>query len=454
VPCNPVCCVNCFAGETGRENDSEHKTGSIFANAASVLSMAAEEISLDDHLEKELANEVELWRMETTSTAVHTNDSAYRQVFAPVGREGHGGHSVDSSSALSPSNGGIESDLDDMPESLGESAGRDRGRGSADFAYGGIRRGAASGTREGTGLSTESSGTIMRQSFSTPVTESREQTGTSSLPNGAAGTAGSGEDTRWGPIEGGSVASKVPTVTQPPQTAKVGEHLSNGTTPAVNAAPLLLGEGGPARANTLGAADTADSAAIGSFMAGEHRVDALHDPIARAGFDPRSNTAPAAIATRMEGAREKTAPAAIATQMEAAREKSIGIQEVSTPPDGAVSHDAPRDDTQVVTPQPESTAGWLQAEADETLPNETSSLSSSEEDSFPGFIEDPLEKEMQAPAVDDILHNYRGPGSLPADIEDRSARVPSNPSHQAIIKPTPKASLTGLEGVRSDRSAF
>lgn len=70
----------CIHGDPGRaEEEEEHNAthhqrhkakGGIFANAASVLSMAAEEISLDDHLEKELANEVELWRMETTSAAV------------------------------------------------------------------------------------------------------------------------------------------------------------------------------------------------------------------------------------------------------------------------------------------------------------------------------------------------------------------------------------------------
>lgn len=63
----------CIHGEDRRTEDGESgpgKAGSIFANAASVLSMAAEEISLDDHLEKELANEVELWRMETTNTAL------------------------------------------------------------------------------------------------------------------------------------------------------------------------------------------------------------------------------------------------------------------------------------------------------------------------------------------------------------------------------------------------
>jgi len=69
----------CIHGETNREQEEDHShsgeqhrkgKNNIFANAASVLSMAAEEISLDDHLERELANEVELWRMENSSSAV------------------------------------------------------------------------------------------------------------------------------------------------------------------------------------------------------------------------------------------------------------------------------------------------------------------------------------------------------------------------------------------------
>lgn len=70
TPCNPVCCAMCFHADTGRGDPEEnHKSGSVFANAASVLSMAAEEIQMDDHLEEELANEVELWRMETSNNA-------------------------------------------------------------------------------------------------------------------------------------------------------------------------------------------------------------------------------------------------------------------------------------------------------------------------------------------------------------------------------------------------
>mmetsp|Transcript_42231 Transcript_42231/g.97759 ORF Transcript_42231/g.97759 Transcript_42231/m.97759 type:complete len:306 (+) Transcript_42231:70-987(+) len=77
APCHPQCCAVCIHGDANRTEEEEEHAGSrhkakgtIFANAASVLSMAAEEISLDDHLEKELANEVELWRMESSNTAV------------------------------------------------------------------------------------------------------------------------------------------------------------------------------------------------------------------------------------------------------------------------------------------------------------------------------------------------------------------------------------------------
>jgi len=83
VPCNPVCCAMCMnPGRLGNESEQDFdggggssasangKNGGVFANAASVLAVAAEEISLDDQLEKELANEVELWRMETSGAAI------------------------------------------------------------------------------------------------------------------------------------------------------------------------------------------------------------------------------------------------------------------------------------------------------------------------------------------------------------------------------------------------
>jgi len=89
--CNPACCANCINPQTGRleEGDtsggagSSQKAAGVFANAASVLSAASEEIALDDHLEKELANEVELWRLETTSVV-----SQHRQMYDLQGLSG------------------------------------------------------------------------------------------------------------------------------------------------------------------------------------------------------------------------------------------------------------------------------------------------------------------------------------------------------------------------------
>lgn len=61
---SPVCCAMCFHVDISSEGRDSHRTGTIFANA-SALSMVADEILLDADLEKELANEVELWRLET-----------------------------------------------------------------------------------------------------------------------------------------------------------------------------------------------------------------------------------------------------------------------------------------------------------------------------------------------------------------------------------------------------
>jgi len=94
VPCNPQCCALCIHGDLGKAdeeditkeyNATQHRQrakGGIFANAAAVLTAGAEDAVVDerrdrkvllpnDHLERELANEVELWRMDAASTAVH-----------------------------------------------------------------------------------------------------------------------------------------------------------------------------------------------------------------------------------------------------------------------------------------------------------------------------------------------------------------------------------------------
>jgi len=94
VPCNPQCCALCIHGELGKAEEEDivkdsnvrdqrqRSKGGIFANAAAVLTAGAEDavvneqrdqkdLSPNDHLERELANEVELWRMDAASVAVH-----------------------------------------------------------------------------------------------------------------------------------------------------------------------------------------------------------------------------------------------------------------------------------------------------------------------------------------------------------------------------------------------
>eukprot|EP00747_Dinoflagellata_sp_TGD_P060470 gnl/TRDRNA2_/TRDRNA2_152042_c0_seq1.p1 gnl/TRDRNA2_/TRDRNA2_152042_c0~~gnl/TRDRNA2_/TRDRNA2_152042_c0_seq1.p1 ORF type:complete len:278 (-),score=68.93 gnl/TRDRNA2_/TRDRNA2_152042_c0_seq1:56-889(-) len=97
--CNPVCCAMCFDSSGNRLEDDEHKVGSIFATANSVFTGAAEEITLDDRLEKELANEVELWRMDTANTAVHMYDMSEATGHSVRSDRGRSAPSYSSSSA-------------------------------------------------------------------------------------------------------------------------------------------------------------------------------------------------------------------------------------------------------------------------------------------------------------------------------------------------------------------
>lgn len=67
--CNPICCL-CMtppgSGEVAGGEDGQATTGKVvFAHASSVLTNAAEEIHLGGQLDNELASEVELWRMES-----------------------------------------------------------------------------------------------------------------------------------------------------------------------------------------------------------------------------------------------------------------------------------------------------------------------------------------------------------------------------------------------------
>lgn len=69
--CTPVCCAMCLHEDTLKDTSAGSESNA-FANAASALGggdAAAEEIALDDSLEKELAQEVELWRLENAGPA-------------------------------------------------------------------------------------------------------------------------------------------------------------------------------------------------------------------------------------------------------------------------------------------------------------------------------------------------------------------------------------------------
>jgi len=396
VPCNPVCCAMCFHQDTGREADGEHKTGSIFANAASVLSMAAEEISLDDHLEKELANEVELWRMETSSTAMHGGD-VYRTVFAPMDKlQKIGGNlDLDSNSVMSSPGGRLESieDIDDMAE-YGES----RGRGSGDL-YGNGRRKLApllgTGLREGTGLSTEDSG--MRQTTSSPLTQTQSREGTSTTWREVTTLHHEASSTTWREV----------TTLHPEALGPLPSTLEDDTSASGEIRDRVI---------SLGARPlpgiTTSIAHLGPTVAG---------------FS--SSSGPPNISLTPTGPSSGVIP------------QSQGL--------------LPLQHGQTDVP-----------EYDQALPAEVSSHSSSEEDSFPGFLEDPLEREISVreplggilhgswvttPGPDqkyDVSGYFNGPEvkTLAMDpIVHHGQRVPALAGHL----PTKM-----MQGVRADRDAF
>lgn len=60
--CNPSCCANCINLQMGRDETDGDTKGNAFANASAVLTEGGQEFAAHFNLEKELANEVELWR--------------------------------------------------------------------------------------------------------------------------------------------------------------------------------------------------------------------------------------------------------------------------------------------------------------------------------------------------------------------------------------------------------
>ncbi|CAJ1338541.1 unnamed protein product [Effrenium voratum] len=110
--CNPTCCANCINPPTRDDGDGVER-GNAFANASAVLSEGGQEFAANFNLEKELANEVELWRLQASSVLL---TEANRRQQSPRGREGpesaeglaamarrlHGGMPFDHERSLSP----------------------------------------------------------------------------------------------------------------------------------------------------------------------------------------------------------------------------------------------------------------------------------------------------------------------------------------------------------------
>lgn len=78
VACNPSCCANCINLPLGRDEVDSETRGNAFANASAVLSEGGQEFAAHFNLEKELANEVELWRSSSVlpSEAARTCESS------------------------------------------------------------------------------------------------------------------------------------------------------------------------------------------------------------------------------------------------------------------------------------------------------------------------------------------------------------------------------------------
>jgi len=94
--CNPSCCANCINPQTGRDDgdatavSAEGRNGNIFANASAVLSEDdRQDPTADFDLEKELANEVELWRLQASTSSLLASEAHRRKMLeqsSPRGR--------------------------------------------------------------------------------------------------------------------------------------------------------------------------------------------------------------------------------------------------------------------------------------------------------------------------------------------------------------------------------
>lgn len=93
--CNPSCCANCINPQTGRDDGdatavaAEGRNGNIFANASAVLSEDdRQDPTADFDLEKELANEVELWRLQASTSSLLATEAHRRKMLEQSSERG------------------------------------------------------------------------------------------------------------------------------------------------------------------------------------------------------------------------------------------------------------------------------------------------------------------------------------------------------------------------------
>lgn len=405
-------CINPVRLDTDDAERSGGKQGSIFANAASVLSMAAEEISLDDHnLEKELANEVELWRMETSGPAIQKSlydvggDSGRLSARPNDQDERVNLPFSDRDRSLSPPPR-TQPSLHDRP-SVGirirretpREAPRDDGRPKSDTP-----RGRPRSPREGRHNPAE------EPHLSTAPVRPRESAGVRPLAQGAAAAAAAAA--AGGSVAGATVISA-----------------SSGDRDDAPAPPEFSPERpGPPGTSRGGAKDAADTEAAREASDGADQPQSGQD-------------ATAADASGDADADAEAVSRQFAADVEAEPEITGDVPEIkeTKPPDFG-SRWSPRDGTPRqheagtsrwrVDAQVARSSRTAAAEAVEELDHdapddkEVEYESSSDESTFAGFIEDPLEQErsVQEVNVSQWMASFNGPSTGEEDISPDRAR--------------------------------
>eukprot|EP00927_Polykrikos_kofoidii_P046260 TRINITY_DN40471_c0_g1_i1.p1 TRINITY_DN40471_c0_g1~~TRINITY_DN40471_c0_g1_i1.p1 ORF type:complete len:391 (-),score=86.07 TRINITY_DN40471_c0_g1_i1:71-1243(-) len=373
TPCNPVCCAMCFQGDGTRDEDG-NKTGNssnIFANAASVLSMAAEEISLDDQLEKELASEVELWRMDTSSAAIHTNLYARDAL-------GHGQAGLASLEGLS----------DHVALSVPFDHGHLRGERHVGLPP---HRFLLAHDHAEHGLRSFPSGHDVRLTGLLPARHAQ-------LALQAAGSGGGGGSL----CEIGHIMEKLKEDTARSEvalstTAPTGTSASSSSTAAAAFPPGTSDEEGDAAVGT----------ALGDLVPG-------NAPVTSVPASPRGPIGSGTVAVDGGTADVPSAASAAATGLQKAQDAFTPASEVGPSSNLQVAQTAEGGLTA------ESTTIWMNVSSDKA----SSLSSSSDESTFPGFLEDPNEKD-HAGEVRSWLggHHMRGRGGSPTPEDDDSVRV-------------------------------